>query len=116
MREDSILNPLRVTATTGSVVADDIIPIVKAENNIAEFTVKGGKNNNAVRINGFTLLECPNIYLQTENGWEKVKLSSDNDYDGYTVYYDKHTGLYDFSFVYEASDPYTEYTFRCIYN
>ncbi len=116
VREDSVLNPLTVKAATGTVIEDDFLPIVKAENNVAEFTVTGGRNNNAVRINGFTSLKCPNIYMQTENGWEKVNLASANGYDGYTVYYDKTKGLYDFSFVYNADDPFTEYIFRCVYD
>ena len=107
VREDSGLNPVTVTATKGSVKEDKFVPIVIAENNEAEFSIRGGRNNIAVRVDGFTGLECPDIYM---NG-EKVNLASSNGYDGYSVYYND-DGTYSFSFVYEAKDPFTEYKFE----
>lgn len=106
VREDSALKPVTITATKGEVKADKLVPTVIAENNEAEFTVTGGRNNIAVRVDGFTSLECPEI---TMNG-EKLNLASSNGYDGYSVFYND-DGTYSFSFVYEAKDPDTEYTF-----
>ncbi|MBE6783898.1 MAG: hypothetical protein E7536_07780 [Ruminococcaceae bacterium] len=106
VREDSALKPATVTASKGTVKEDKFIPIVVAENNEAEFTIKGGRNNIAVRVDGFTNIECPEIYM---NG-EKIDLASSNGYDGYSVYYND-DGTYGFSFVYEAKDPDTEYSF-----
>lgn len=107
VREDSALNPVTVTATTGTVKEDKLVPTVICENNEAQFSIKGGRNNIAVRVDGFTNLQCPDIYM---NG-EKLELASSNGYDGYSVFYND-DGTYGFSFVYEAKDPYTEYTFE----
>jgi len=114
VREDSALKALQAAATVGTVVPDAYLPIIHCENNRAEFTLKGGRNNNAVRVNGFTKNTCPAVYRNTASGWEAVELASDNGYDGYTVYYDRLTGLYDFAFVYEAANPTTAYTFRVV--
>lgn len=107
VREDSGLNPVTVTTTKGTVKEDKFVPGVIAENGEAEFTIKGGRNNIAVRVDGFTNLNCPEILM---NG-EKVNLASSNGYDGYSVFYND-DGTYSFSFVYEAKDPYTEYKFE----
>lgn len=107
VREDSCLNPLTVTATTGTVKEDKLVPRVAAENGEAAFSITGGRNNVAVRVDGFKNLECPEIYM---NG-EKLDLASSNGYDGYSVYYND-DGTYSFSFVYEAKDPFTEYKFE----
>lgn len=107
VREDSALKPITVTATKGSVKADKLVPTVVAENNEASFSIKGGRNNIAVRVDNFTSLECPQILM---NG-EKVNLASSNGYDGYSVFYND-DGTYSFSFVYEAADPDTTYTFE----
>ncbi len=107
VREDSALKPVTVTATKGEVKADKLVPTVIAENNEAEFSITGGRNNIAVRVDGFTSLECPEILM---NG-EKAELASSNGYDGYSVFYNDN-GTYGFSFVYEAKDPDTEYKFE----
>ncbi len=109
VREDSALKPVTVTATKGTVKEDKFVPIVIAENGEAEFSIKGGRNNIAVRVDNFTNLECPDIYM---NG-EKLDLASSNGYDGYAVYYND-DGTYSFSFVYEAKDPDTVYNFRVV--
>ena len=111
VREDSAEKSVTITAIAGSVAEDSILPVINCENNTAEFTLKGGRNNIAVRMNGFTNLECPKIQKKTENGWETVELASVNGYDGYSVYYNA-DGTYGFSFVYTAENPDAEYTFR----
>jgi len=114
VREDSALNPITVSAKTGEVKADAYLPIVKAENNVAEFTVKGGRNNNAVRIDGVTsLTSAPEVYKLVDGTWQKVELASSNGYDGYSVRIGD-DGAYSVSFVYNAADPFTEYTFKVI--
>ncbi|MBQ7956857.1 MAG: hypothetical protein IJ279_02375 [Clostridia bacterium] len=107
VREDSALKPATVTAKKGTVKEDKFVPTVVAENNEAEFTIQGGRNNIAVRVDGFTNLECPEIVM---NG-EKLSLASSNGYDGYSVYYND-DGTYSFSFVYKAENPDTTYTFE----
>lgn len=111
VREDSALSPVTVTVETGAVSDDTFIPVINCENNIAEFTVKGGRNNIAVRVNGFTELKCPEILKKTDNGWENVDVASSNGYDGYTVFYND-DGTYGFSFVYSSENPDISYTFR----
>jgi len=112
VREDSALKPLTVTADVGTVENDRTVPTVTAKDNTAMFTLTGGRNNNAVRVNGFTGLACPTVELLRNGGWEKVNLASACGYDGYTVFYDKLTGYYDFSFVYTAENPDASQTFR----
>lgn len=107
VREDSALKPVTVKASVGTVKEDKLVPTVRCENNTAAFSVKGGKNNIAIRVDGFTELNCPEIYM---NG-KKLNLSSSNGYDGYSVFYNS-DGTYGFSFVYEASNPDTEYNFE----
>lgn len=113
VREDSGLKSVTVTAQTGTVADDTFIPVVNCKNNEAEFTVKGGRNNISVRVNGFTELRCPEIQIKTQDGFENLKLNSDNGYDGYTVYYND-DGTYGFSFVYCAENPDSLYTFRVL--
>ena len=109
VREDSALKPAIVTASKGTVKEDKLVPTVIAENGEAEFSISGGRNNIAVRVDGFKNLECPDIYM---NG-EKLNLASSNGYDGYAVYYND-DGTYSFSFVYEAKDPDTVYNFKVV--
>lgn len=109
VREDSGLKPVTVTASKGSVKEDKLVPIVIAENNEATFSISGGRNNIAVRIDGFTDIKCPDIYM---NG-EKLDLSSSNGYDGYSVFYNE-DGTYGFSFIYEAENPDKVYEFRVV--
>ena len=111
VREDSAEKPVTVTSKIGTVDYDSFLPVINCDNNVAEFSLRGGRNNIAVRVNGFTSLRCPDIYRKTENGWEKISLSSVNGYDGYTVYYNE-DGTYGFSFVYASESPDYEYTFR----
>ena len=89
VRDDSVNHAFSVSATTGTVVQDPFLPVIKCHNNIAEFTLTGGKGNIAVRIDGFTKIDRPDVQLKTEDGWESVELSSSNGYDGYSVFYNE---------------------------
>lgn len=111
VREDSALKPVEITAQTGSVAADAYLPEVKAVNNTAEFTVKGGRGNIAVRADGFDSMKAPEIYTLSDGGWVKYELASENGYDGYTVH-SNDDGTYSFSFVYTSDGPDCEYSFR----
>lgn len=112
VREDSALKPLTVTAETGTAEGDRIVPTVTAKDNTAVFTLTGGRNNNAVRVNGFTGLACPVVERYSGGQWNTVTLASVHGYDGYTVFYNNLTGYYDFSFVFAVENPDAEYTFR----
>ena len=114
VREDSALNNVFVAASTGSVAYDTVVPVIDCENNTAEFTLKGGKGNIAVRINGFTSINCPDIYILGENGnWQTYEMASSNGYDGYSVYYNE-DGTYGFSFVYNSQNINDEYVFKVV--
>lgn len=103
VREDSVLNPFAVTATTGAVVDDAFIPTVLAENGAAEFTLSGGRNNAAVTVKGFTSLKAPQITVKTEDGWAPYDIASVHGYDGYEIRVEA-DGTYSFSFVVPAAD------------
>ncbi len=107
VRQDSCIAPYKVEASVGSVIADDFIPMVKAENNTAEFTFSGGHNNGVVRVYGFDILTSPTIYEFVDGEWQTYEVNSisvpdKNEnahyYDGYCVHYDGN-GLYSYSFV-----------------
>lgn len=107
VREDSLLKP--VTAVDGE--NDGYIPTAKAQNNEATVTVKGGRGNNVIRVDGFTTMQKPQIQIKTADGWEDYEISSVWGYDGYMIR-TAPDGTYSVSFVYNAENPDTEYTFR----
>ena len=107
VRQDSCLAPYTVEAHTGSVIEDDYIPQVLAENNVADFTFSGGHNNGVVRVYGFDKLTSPTIYEMVDGEWVKYEVNSISNpdenlnahyYDGYCVHYDG-DGLYSYSFI-----------------
>ena len=108
--EDSVLKPLTVTAGTGTVISEPYLPHLLCENNTAEFTVTGGRNNNVVRVDGFTSLKRPVIEKLTDGKWEPY-VTNVQDYDGYAVHYNA-DGTYGYSFVFESENPDASYTFR----
>lgn len=110
VREDSVLAPIAVTALQGNVIADDYLPNIRAEANRAEFTLTGGRNRNAVRIDGFTKFGTPVIY-EVKNGVEVPYVPSHFAYDGYCVHYNA-DGTYGYSFIYEMDSPLAQRTFR----
>ena len=116
VRNDSALNRLVVDATVGDVIPDAFLPLIEGDNGQAQFTLNGGgvvsnPVRYAVRVNGFTQSECPAISRRAgDAAWATVDLTSDthND-DGYTVFYNPVTGLYDFAFVIETDGNSVEY-------
>ncbi len=110
VREDSVLSPVAITALQGTVVPDDYLPTIRATSNQAAFRVTGGRNRNAVRIDGFTKFGTPVIY-ETVNGVEVPYDPSNYAYDGYCIHYNE-DGTYGYSFIYEMDAPEEERTFR----
>lgn len=98
VREDSVLSPLTVSAKVGTVVDDAYLPVVKAENGTAEFTLSGGANNVAVRVDGLGSMFKPEIMIDDGGEWKPFDLASANGYDGYTVRAAA-DGTYSFSFT-----------------
>ena len=110
VREDSALHPATATAAVGTVADDAWLPTVRCADNTAEFTVSGGRNNIAVRVDGFTTPDRPTVYRQNGGAWEEIALSSANGYDGLTAFLNP-DGTYGYAFVFEAS-PDTDAVFR----
>ena len=108
VREDSCLNPLSVDVIKGEKIESTFVPRVKTDDGkSAEFTLKGGADNVAVRVYGFDKLTSPKIYEKINGKWEEYKVSSignpdligyENYYDGYFVYFDD-DGTYSYTFV-----------------
>lgn len=107
VREDSALKPL--VSVNGE--NDGYVPTVKAQNNEAVITVKGGRGNNIIRADGFTSMSKPTVYRMVNGEWQEYKLSSSCGYDGYMITTAK-DNTYSISFAYNAADPDTEYTFK----
>lgn len=91
---------LSVTAVTGEVAKDTIIPSVKAENNRAEFTVSGGMNMTTVRIDNITTMAKPSIRIKDGDA-TTVLDNSVHGYDGYSIT-PAADGTYSISFVYDS--------------
>ena len=98
VREDTCINPYKVDISTGSLIEDTYIPMVKAENNTAQFTYSGGRNNGVVRVYGFESYKLPDIQVKIDEEWHPLELAGPNGYDGYQVYRDE-DGTYSFAFV-----------------
>ncbi len=113
VRNDSCLHPLAVSAEIGTVQEDSIVPTVRCKNNEAIVTLTGGKSYQSIRVDGFTSLSRPKTYVLMDGVWVNGETASVHGYDGYTVYYNE-DGTYGFSFIYNAEDPTTEYTFRIV--
>ena len=114
VRENSALNPFKVTAGANCTVLDStFLPKVKStDGKSAEFTVSGGENNVTVRVYGFDKSVRPTIYEYVGGEWVVYEVSSANtpdsrgnahDYDGYMVHYDGN-GSYSYSFVATITD------------
>lgn len=109
--EDSINNPWRVSEVkTGSVIEDDYIAIVGCENDVAEFTVTGGRNANAVRVCGFTKLVRPKIQELVDGSWVDYVYNV-AEFDGYQVNYTTE-GFFDYSFIVDMENYTDSRTFR----
>ena len=106
VRKDSVLNPCTVQAVSGKVIEDTWLPTVKCVENTAEITLSGGSNNNAVRLTDVTILGKPDIKIKAEDGSWKDYTVGHEEYDGYTVFYNKDTGNYDYSFIWREPGTY----------
>ena len=123
VRENSLLNPLKISSTNDCYVVDQaFLPRVRTTNGkSAEFTVSGGNNNCTVRLDGFTELTIPTVYELIDGKWERYNLSSfyypdktnnNNNYDGYGVTYED-DGFFSYSFIVEMDNG-AERTFKFI--
>ena len=109
VRENSLLSPVEVHAGENTEKLDSLfVPSVRSKDGkSARFTLSGGENNIAVRVEGFNSLSIPKIYENIGGKWERYEISSENtpdkngfahSYDGYGVFYDSN-GTYSYSFI-----------------
>lgn len=98
VRKDTCIEPYKVDIKTGTLVPDTYIPTVKAENNTAEFTFSGGKNNGVVKVTGFSAYKLPAVSVKKNGTYQTLTLSGPNGHDGYQVNRED-DGTYSFSFV-----------------
>ncbi len=113
VRENTLLDPVKVTAQNGEVMDSVFMPRVKsADGKSVEFTVSGGENNLTVRAYGFKKAVRPVIYEKVNGQWVVYEVSSEktpdsrgnaHDYDGYMIQYDG-DGNYSYSFVFTMKD------------
>lgn len=104
VRQDSCLDPYKVTAEVGSVVEDVYVPKVKVnEAQTATFTLTGGTNNGVVRVYGLKSYQRPVIEELVNGEWVVYKDSTNRDFDGYAIYADG-DGTYSVSFVVNMTD------------
>jgi len=112
---DTVVNAIKTTATVGEVVQDTWIPTVKAQNNVAEFTVAGGVSKNTqeanytVKIEGCTLLKTPKIQEYVNGQWVDYQYSTEIGFDGYAVACEN--GSLTYSFVFRAKDAGRQFRF-----
>jgi hypothetical protein len=108
LRQNTCLDPLKISVADGELIDSTFIPRVKSTNGkSAEFTLSGASNNVAVRIYGFEKMTAPKIYEKVDGKWVEYVISSfgspdkigyEHYYDGYNVYYDG-DGTYSYAFT-----------------
>ena len=97
VRQDSCIDPYRITVITGEAYEDCFIPSVRAVNDTATFKISGGKSTAAVRVYGFSDYTPPQFTFKADGKDAGIKLAGVNGYDGYQVSRDE-DGTYSFSF------------------
>lgn len=113
VREDSCLDPYKLTVAKGQDISDTFVPKVMAQDGIAEFTLSGGDNMATVRVYGFSDYKISGIYELVDGEYVKYDTST-HGYDGYQVYYDE-DGTYSFAYIIDMSSA-AQRTFKVIYN
>ena len=112
VRQNSIIDPLKVDVAVGENISSIFLPQIKAQNDTAEFTLSGGENNITLRVYGFSTLTVPKIYEKVNGEWVEYKVNSlgnpddrgyQHYYDGYMVHYDG-DGTFSYSFVVTMAD------------
>ena len=133
VREDTLLNPVKVEAVADCEVTENkfMHKLVTTNGKTAEFTISGGKPQSmeipyrhkghtaAVRIYGFHKLSVPIVYEKIDGEWVRHDISSSDNldfvgygayYDGYNVYYDE-DGSFSYAFIIDMTEG-KERTFK----
>ena len=99
-----------MSAICGTEVKDTFLPGIKAHNNLAEFTVSGGRNRFTVRIDGMTSIAGIKIEEKVGSSWSPY-VTNVEAYDGYQITYNE-DGTYSYFFVFEMDDVGSARTFK----
>ena len=110
VRQDSVFNPIKITATKGTVVEDEYIPKVLAVDNAAEFKLSGGRNRIVVIVDGMRSLNGISVQEFAGGKWTDYAFQK-NNYDGYQIIY-KEDGTYSYAFVVEMDNNGKERVFK----
>ena len=115
VRQDSCVDPYKVTAEEGTVLEDVYVPKVRlSENGTAVFTLQGGDNNAVVRVYGLKSYQRPSVEELIDGQWVAYTAANVHDFDGYSVYADG-DGTYSAAFVVSMTDaPEEGRTFRVV--
>jgi len=75
-----------VTQVSKGKLVSDLPVIVRAQNNVAEFTVKGGKDLVPVIIKGLTTWQFPRVWKKEAGQWSLLSHARNTEHDGYQVF------------------------------
>ncbi len=76
----------RVTSCTEGTVLSDLPVKIRAHENRAEFTIKGGKDLLPVVVTGLTDWKYPRIWRKEKDRWRLLSHARNTDHDGYQVF------------------------------
>ncbi len=80
-----INSPIITACRTGTPVSN--LPVrIRAKNNRAEFSLKGGRDLIPVVISGLTEWEYPRIWKKEGSGWRLLSHARNTEHDGYQVF------------------------------
>ena len=97
------MDPYRVNVAIGKLIPDTYLPHVQAVDQQAEFTIDGGLNNAAVRVDGFKSFTRPKVLVKNDMGVFVPLKINHYDYDGIQSYLNP-DGTYGFSFIVNTTD------------
>lgn len=80
--------PHVISCSRGTVVSD-LPVVVKAANNRAEFSIKGGKDLVPVIVTGLTDWRYPRIWKKEDNRWRMLSHARNWEHDGYQMFVDE---------------------------
>ncbi|MBR0158576.1 MAG: hypothetical protein IJM24_05795 [Clostridia bacterium] len=97
VRQDSCVDPYKLTVLEGEPCADRFVPSLRAKDGRAVFRISGGKSTASVRVYGFDSYAAPAVRFKADGRDTDIRLAGVNGYDGYQVNRDA-DGTYSFAF------------------
>ncbi|MBO5076827.1 MAG: hypothetical protein J5584_04435 [Clostridia bacterium] len=97
VREDSCIDPYKITIIEGEPAGDRFVPSVRAKRGRAVFRISGGRSTAAVKVYGFENYAPPAFRFKADGRDTDIRLAGVNGYDGYQVNRDA-DGTYSFAF------------------